>query len=120
MFKLFMGRFGNGVLVCNSGVMEHGDYKKIAHISPCGNITWYDKKSNIPESDLQRIIETAKQEKRKFIEDFEKRDVMWQYAYIMDNIDTAHLLKYSAPEYKQVKSFEERFVEMRKYFYTVA
>ena len=120
MFKLFMGRFGNGVLVCNSGVMEYGDYKKIAHISPCGNITWYDKKSNIPETDLKRIMNTAKQEKTRFINNFEKRDIMWQYAYIMDNIDTEHLLKYSTPEYKQVKSFEERFKEMRKYFYTIA
>lgn len=115
-----MGRFGNGVLVCNSGVMEYGDYKRIAHISPCGNITWYDKQSNIPEEDLNRIRNVAKQEKKRYIEDFEKRDIMWQYAYMMDNMDTEHLLKFTGAEYKQVKSFEERFKEMRKYFYTIA
>lgn len=31
-FELFMGCFGNGITVCNKAVMEHGDYKRIAHI----------------------------------------------------------------------------------------
>lgn len=32
-FKLFLGCLGNGVTVCNSAVMEYGDFKKVAHIS---------------------------------------------------------------------------------------
>lgn len=120
MFKLFMGKFGNGTLVCNSAVMEHGDYKKIAHISPGGNITWYDKISNIPENDLNRIRNIATQEKQKFIRDFESRDVMWQYAYMLDNFDYEHVRQFTDATYKQTKSFEERFKDMRKYFYTIA
>ena len=32
-FKLFLGCLGNGVTVCNSAVMEYGDFKKVDHIS---------------------------------------------------------------------------------------
>ena len=32
-FKLFLGCLGNGVTVCNSAVMEDGDFKMVAHIS---------------------------------------------------------------------------------------
>ena len=35
-FKLFLGCLGNGVTVCNSAVMEDGDFKKVAHISGLG------------------------------------------------------------------------------------
>ena len=40
-FKLFLGCLGNGVTVCNSAVMEDGDFKMVAHISNEGEITWY-------------------------------------------------------------------------------
>lgn len=40
-FKLFLGSLGNGVTVCNSAVMENGDFKMVAHISNEGKITWY-------------------------------------------------------------------------------
>ena len=40
-FKLFLGCLGNGVTVCNSAVMENGDFKMVAHISNEGKITWY-------------------------------------------------------------------------------
>ena len=38
-FKLFLGCLGNGVTVCNSAVMENGDFKMVAHISVEGKIT---------------------------------------------------------------------------------
>ena len=40
-FDLFMGCLGNGLTVCNKAVMENGDYKMVAHISPAGNIKFY-------------------------------------------------------------------------------
>ena len=58
-FELFMGCLGNGTTVCNKAAEEHGDYKKIAHISPAGNITWYVKPESIPGSALLRIERTA-------------------------------------------------------------
>ena len=58
-FELFMGCLGNGVTVCNKAVMEHGDYKQIAHISNAGNIKFYVPASTIPGPDLLRIEHTA-------------------------------------------------------------
>lgn len=58
-FELFMGCLGNGLTVCNKAVMEHGDYKQIAHISPAGNIKWYIPVSSVPGPDLLRIEHTA-------------------------------------------------------------
>lgn len=36
-FELFMYCLGNGITVCNKAVMEHNDYKQIAHISANGH-----------------------------------------------------------------------------------
>jgi hypothetical protein len=58
-FELFMGCLGNGLTVCNKAVMEHNDYKQIAHISPAGNIKWYIPVSSVPGPALLRIEHTA-------------------------------------------------------------
>jgi len=58
-FELFMGELGNGLTVCNKAVMEHGDYKQIAHISPAGNIKWYVPCGYVPGPALLRIEHTA-------------------------------------------------------------
>ena len=58
-FELFMGCLGNGLTVCNKAVMEHGDYKQIAHISPAGNIKWYIPVEFVPGYALLRIEHTA-------------------------------------------------------------
>lgn len=58
-FELFMGCLGNGLTICNKAVMEHGDYKQIAHISPAGNIKWYVPVGYVPGPDLLRIEHTA-------------------------------------------------------------
>lgn len=58
-FELFMCCMGNGLTVCNKAVMEHGDYKQIAHISPAGNIKWYVPCGYVPGPDLLRIEHTA-------------------------------------------------------------
>lgn len=58
-FELFMGCLGNGLTVCNKAVMEHGDYKQIAHTSPAGNIKWYIPVESVPGDALLRIEHTA-------------------------------------------------------------
>lgn len=59
-FELFMGCLGNGVTVCNKAVIEHGDYKTIAHIAECGKITWYvDPGKYVPGADLLKIEHRA-------------------------------------------------------------
>ncbi len=47
-FDLFLGCLGNGITVCNKAVSEHGDYKRVAHISPAGNIRLYVSADYIP------------------------------------------------------------------------
>ena len=54
-FKLFLGCLGNGVTVCNSAVMENGDFKMVAHISPEGKIAWYVSEDYPPADALASI-----------------------------------------------------------------
>lgn len=53
-FKLFLGCLGNGVTVCNSAVMEDGDFKMVAHISNEGKITWYVGEDYPPADALRK------------------------------------------------------------------
>ena len=60
-FKLFLGCLGNGVTVCNSAVMEDGDFKMVAHISNEGKITWYVGEDYPPADALASIRACAEQ-----------------------------------------------------------
>lgn len=60
-FELFMGCLGNGVTVCNKAVTEHGDYKKIAHISEDAINTYYRRRNR------QKRAERRRQEKLYYI-----------------------------------------------------
>ena len=64
-FKLFLGCLGNGVTVCNSAVMENGDFKMVAHISVEGKITWYVSEDYPPADALASIRACAEQERVK-------------------------------------------------------
>mgnify|MGYP000839365544 FL=1 len=64
-FKLFLGCLGNGVTVCNSAVMENGDFKMVAHISPEGKISWYVSEDYPPADALASIRACAEQERAK-------------------------------------------------------
>lgn len=65
-FILFLGCLGNGVTVCNSAVMENGDFKMVAHISPEGKITWYVSEDYPPADALASIRACAEQERAKY------------------------------------------------------
>lgn len=65
-FKLFLVCLGNGVTVCNSAVMEDGDFKKVAHISNEGKITWYVGEDYPPADALASIRACAEQERVKY------------------------------------------------------
>lgn len=82
-FELFMGCFGNGITVSNKAVMEHGDYKRIAHISNAGNIKLYVSENYIPAEEMKKIKTAAKANKEKFIADFEKLPELNQYFKIL-------------------------------------
>ena len=65
-FKLFLGCLGNGVTVCNSAVMEDGDFKMVAHIPNEGTITWYVGEDYPPADALASIRACAEQERAKY------------------------------------------------------
>lgn len=65
-FKLFLGCLGNGVTVCNSAVIEDGDFKMVAHISNEGKITWYVGEDYPPADALASIRACAEQELAKY------------------------------------------------------
>lgn len=85
-FKLFMGCLGNGVTVCNSAVMEHGDYKTIAHISPGGNIKWYVTEDYVPADDYLKISAQAAKLRREFMDWFNNLDDIRKYATMCDSL----------------------------------
>ena len=65
-FELFMGCLGNGITVCNKAVMEHGDYKMVAHLSDQGEVKWYVEPGYTPASDVIKIREAATIQQNKY------------------------------------------------------
>lgn len=83
-FELFLGCLGNGTIVCNKAVIEHGDYKKVAHISEHGVIKFYVLEDYIPADAMQRIRSVAAEDKRKFLEKWNKKNYLQKWEYMMD------------------------------------
>ena len=83
-FKLWMGCLGNGITVCNSAVMEYGDYKYIAHISNSGKIKLYVPENYIPAEDMQRIERTAAGQREKFLAEWNKQPDIKKYEKLLD------------------------------------
>lgn len=115
-FKLFMGCLGNGTTVCNSAVMENGDYKNIAHISPAGNITFYVHESYIPAEDMTKIRNIAKSDAEKFRHDFEMQDELTQYSRILDSFTTSMFLEATNDK----RPLSEKLLELREKYYKIA
>ena len=115
-FKLFICCLGNGTTVCNSAVMEHGDYKYIAHISAAGNITFYADKNYIPTEDMAKIRNIAKSDAEKFRHDFELLDELTQYGRILDRLPTSMFLEVT----KDKRPLSEKLPELREKFYKIA
>ena len=83
-FKLWMGCLGNGITVCNSAVEESGDYKHIAHISDNGKIALYVPKSYIPVEDMQRIEQAASEQRKTFLNEWNKQSDIRKYEKLLD------------------------------------
>lgn len=97
-FELFMGCLGNGLTVCNKAVIEHNDYKQIAHISPAGNIKWYIPVSSVPGPDLLRIEHTADAMYHNFKSSLERdlaADKTRTYFRMLNALSVAELLDFT-------------------------
>ena len=96
-FELFMCCLGNGTTVCNKAVMEHGDYKTIAHISPAGNIKLYVNPDYIPPDDMKRIESAAEHSRAEFLHRLNlevKANLNAAYLKMLDSLPTDVFLSY--------------------------
>lgn len=113
-FKLWMGCLGNGITVCNSAVEEHGDYKHIAHISDNGKIKLYVSQSYIPVDDMQRIEQAAAEQRKTFLNEWNKQSDISKYEKLLDMcshsdfMETAHNKEISLVE--KVKQLENKYI----------
>lgn len=92
-FELFMGYLGNGITVCNKAVMEHGDYKYIAHIRETGKIKWYVKDGYVPGDVLLKIEHIANVQAEKWEKWFSTMTETKQYEYLMNRIPLKDFLE---------------------------
>ena len=117
-FELFMGCLGNGITVCNKAVTEHGDYKKIAHISEHGHIKFYVSENYIPEDAMQKIKKTAEICKFDFLEKWNGKTYLQKYEYMMEIPTIGGLSVFEVVNDKNRDlPLEERVTLMEKIFF---
>ena len=113
-FKLWMGCLGNGITVCNSAVMDHGDYKFIAHISDNGKIKLYVSESYIPIEDMQRIERTATEQRKTFLNEWNKQSDIRKYEKLLDMCSLSDFIEITSKKgitlAEKVKRLEERYI----------
>ena len=78
--ELFFGCFGNGVSVSD----KSKNYENVAHISEHGVVKFYVEKNRIGKVDLDKILESAAQNKKSFFETWNKKNYMQKWEYMMD------------------------------------
>ncbi|MEE1434901.1 MAG: hypothetical protein U0K34_12785 [Ruminococcus sp.] len=112
-FELFMCCLGNGITVCNKAVMEHNDYKQIAHISVNGIIKLYVSTDYIPCEDMKRIEQAAKQQREEFLIFWNKYTVEEKYYKLLDMCNTADFIdicKDKSSITEKVKKLESKYL----------
>ena len=106
-FELFAGCLGNGTTVCNKAVEEHGDYKKVCHISNDGNITWYVEKDYCPEEALVQIENWADTAKRDYDKWWESIGTYTRYEITLDKMSPKELIEHLERKNEARKRFEK-------------
>lgn len=93
-FELWVGCLGNGFTVCNSAVMEHGDFKHIAHIQPYGKVKLYVEKDYIPTEDLNKIYAMAEFQRMKYLEYWNSLPLKSRYERMLDYLPIGEYLEW--------------------------
>ena len=113
-FKLWMGCLGNGITVCNSAVEESGDYKYIAHISDNGKIKLYVSESYIPVEDMQKIEQAAAEQRKTFLNEWNKQSNIRKYEKLLDMCCHSDFMKITSNKEitleEKVKQLEEKYI----------
>ncbi len=113
-FKLWMGCLGNGITVCNSAVENNGEYKYIAHIGNSGKIALYVPKSYIPVEDMQIIERAAAEQRKTFLNEWNKQSDIRKYEKLLDMcshsdfMEIAHNKEITLAE--KVKQLEAKYI----------
>lgn len=106
-FELWVGCLGNGFTVCNSAVMEHGDFKHIAHIQPYGKVKLYVDESYIPTEDLNKIYAMAELQRMKYLEWWSKIPLLKRYEMMLDHLSVNEFLEWAKVN-KEYKTLEQK------------
>ena len=113
-FKLWMGHLGNGITVCNSAVERNGEYKHIAHIGNSGKITMYVSESYIPVEDMQRIERTAAEQRKTFLNEWNKQSDIRKYEKLLDMCIHSDFMEIACNKgitlAEKVKRLEEKYI----------
>ena len=83
-WDLMFGCLGNGTTVWNRDVIKNGDYQNVAHISEHGHVKLYVERQSIPEELYNRILKVAENDKKEFMEKWNKFSVNEKWRYMME------------------------------------
>ena len=113
-FKLWMGCLGNGITVCNSAVENNGEYKYIAHIGNSGKIALYVSESYIPVEDMRKIEQTAAEQRKTFLAEWNKQSDIRKYEKLLDMCSHSDFMEIAhnkeIPLAEKVKQLEEKYI----------
>lgn len=115
-FEIGFFCMGNGLTVCNRAVMEHGDYKTVAWISPAGKIHYRASEKYVPAWAMEKIRSHAENLRWAFVKNFESLPEGTQYFRILDSVPTGNMLEFlNLPG-----TISEKLPAMRKYYYSIS
>lgn len=85
--ELFVGCYGTGVMFSDKSKEEDGDYRHLAFVGDYGGkITWYVKKSSLPEDVISDIEYQSKVSRDAFRRMVEKMPEDEAYYYLLDKM----------------------------------
>lgn len=93
-FDMFLCCLGSGITVCNKAVIESGDYKMVAHISPEGEITWCVPEDYCPPETRERIDAAAVRQKDKYEKWWNSLSEVERYAIELDRMSISELVEH--------------------------
>lgn len=106
-FELWFGCLGNGITVCNSAVMENGDFKHIAHIQSYGKVKLYVDENYIPTEDLKRIYEMAEMERLEYLKYWNSLPLKNRYERMLDYLPIGEYIEWLEESGKH-ETFEQK------------
>lgn len=83
-FKLGVFSYPGGDVYCNTAVMEHGDYKKIAFIDKEGNLRFDVPLRFLPVGIEDKMFSDARKQREKFLAWWNKQPENYRYEKLLD------------------------------------